>query len=79
MGSADIQSLADLANAYDVVQEMRMLPVSWQTVLRLAILIALPFAPLLLTIFPFNELIGRVVGMLRLMSGAEELETGTKR
>ena len=36
----------------------------WQTVVRLAILIALPFAPLMLTIFPFNELIGRLVGML---------------
>jgi len=64
VGSADIQSLADLANAYDVVQEMRTLPVSWQTVVRLAILIAVPFAPLMLTIFPFNELIGRLVGML---------------
>jgi len=64
VGSADIQSLADLGNAYGVVQEMRMLPGNWQTVLRLAIVVALPFAPLLLTMFPFNELIGRVVGML---------------
>ncbi len=64
VGSADIQSLADLGNSYEVVQDMRMLPLSWQTVLRLAIIIALPFAPLLLTMFPLTELIGRLVGKL---------------
>lgn len=64
VGSADIQSLADLASSYDAVQEMGIMPVRWQTVLRFAIAIALPFAPLFLTMFPFNELIGRLVGKL---------------
>ncbi len=64
VGSPDIQSLADLANVNDVVQGMRMLPISWQTVVRLATLIALPFAPLLLTMLPMNELIVRLVKKL---------------
>ena len=64
VGSADIQSLADLGNSFDVVQDMRLLPVSWQTLFRLAIILALPFAPLLLTVYPLNELIARVVGRL---------------
>jgi hypothetical protein len=39
-GSADIQSLADLANSFEVVSEMRRLPFSKKTVLRLIILLS---------------------------------------
>ena len=34
VGSADIQSLADLANSFEVVSEIRILPFSKKTVLR---------------------------------------------
>jgi hypothetical protein len=64
VGSADIQSLADLAGAHDVVREMRMLPISRQTFITLAIVVALPYLPLTLTLIPFEELMSRVIGKL---------------
>ena len=62
VGSADIQSLADLANAYDVVREMRMLPFDRHAIVRLAIVIALPYLPLLLTMMSFEALVSQVIG-----------------
>jgi hypothetical protein len=35
LGTSDIQSLADLGNAYDVASEMRLLPLNKQTVIFL--------------------------------------------
>lgn len=64
LGSGDIQSLADLANSYGVVNEMRSLPVNWQQVSRLMMATAAPFAPLLLTVFSFEELVIRLVKVL---------------
>lgn len=64
VGSADIQSLADLAGAHDVLREMRLLPFGRQTIVTLAIVIALPYLPLLLTMVPFEELLRRVIGTL---------------
>jgi hypothetical protein len=60
LGSADFQSLADLGNSYTVANEMGLLPFSRNVVLRLLVLLALPFAPLLLTMFPFDELMGQL-------------------
>ena len=57
VGSADIQSLADLGNAYGVVEGMRLAPISYVAVIRLAAMTLLPAAPLLLTMVPFNELV----------------------
>ena len=37
VGSADIQSLADLGNSFDVVRGMRLVPFTMQTVLQLAV------------------------------------------
>jgi hypothetical protein len=59
LGAADIQSLADLGNSYDIVREMRVVPFGLQDVLRLALATAAPLTPLLLTIFSFEELIIR--------------------
>jgi hypothetical protein len=64
IGSGDIQSLADLANAHEVLAQMRVVPVSRSGVVRLAIAIALPFVPLAFTMFPLDELIGRLLGKL---------------
>jgi hypothetical protein len=49
MGSADIQSLADLANSYNLVQTMRVAPITKEAVLRLAVATIVPIVPLLLT------------------------------
>ena len=61
--SADIQSLADLANSFDVVREMHWVPVGRNAVLRLAVVTVLPFAPLVLTMIPIEQLIDRAMGM----------------
>jgi hypothetical protein len=46
LGSADIQSLADLGNSYSVVQEMRLVPFGLKDVTRLAAGAAVPLLPL---------------------------------
>jgi hypothetical protein len=61
IGSADIQSLADLGNAFEVVRGMRMLPISRNSIISLAVMIALPFVPLVFTMFPVDELVARLV------------------
>ncbi|HEU5414457.1 MAG TPA: hypothetical protein VFW31_11900 [Candidatus Angelobacter sp.] len=61
LGAADIQSLADLGNSYDIVREMRVIPFGVQDVARLALAAAVPLSPLLLTIFSFEELVLRVI------------------
>jgi hypothetical protein len=63
VGTADIQSLADLSNSFEVVREMRLAPFGKMAVLRLALLIAMPLAPLLLTMIPLEQLIDRAVGL----------------
>ena len=61
LGSADFQSLADLAGGNDPVRKTGFFPIGRQSVVTLGILIALPFTPLLLTLIPFEELVERVV------------------
>jgi hypothetical protein len=61
LGSADIQSLADLGNSYAVVQEMRTAPFGLKDVARLALIGASPFLPLTLTIFSLEELVDRLL------------------
>jgi hypothetical protein len=61
LGTTDIQSLADLANSYAVVREMRIVPFGLIHVARLAIIAGMPIAPLLLTIMPLHELIDRLI------------------
>ena len=64
VGSADIQSLADLDNSYEVVRTMSIAPVTKQAVLRLAAATLLPIAPLLLTMMPLEELLKKLASML---------------
>jgi hypothetical protein len=64
VGSADIQSLADLANSYEVVRTMSIAPVTKQAVLRLAAATLLPIAPLLLTVMPLEELLKKLASTL---------------
>jgi hypothetical protein len=63
VGSADIQSLADLANSFDVTREMRLVPFGRSTLVQLAIVMALPLLPLTLTMIPLDELIDRAIGV----------------
>jgi hypothetical protein len=61
--SADIQSLADLSNSFEVVRGMRLVPFTRTAMLRLAAVIVLPLLPLVLTMIPIEQLIDRAVGM----------------
>jgi len=61
LGSADIQSLADLGNSFGVVQEMRLVPFGWRDVTRLAAITATPFLPLLLTVFSLEDFANYVI------------------
>jgi hypothetical protein len=64
VGSADIQSLADLANSYAVIRDMGFVPIGKQAMIALAAVLALPFAPLLLTMIPLQDLVGKVIGKM---------------
>lgn len=61
LGTADIQSLADLSNSFGVVRTMRIVPCSWRDILLLALASVLPMTPLSLTVLPLSELIVRAV------------------
>jgi hypothetical protein len=61
---ADIQSLADLGTAYAAVSDMRILPVSLKTIVRLGIFIAAPLTPLALTMMPLHKMVD---GLIRLL------------
>jgi hypothetical protein len=64
VGSADIQSLADLGNSYAVVQAMRPVPVTKEMVIQLAAATLAPIVPLALTMMPLEELLKKLIGIL---------------
>ena len=64
IGSADVQSLADMGNSYTVLQEMSISPVSKGMVLQLASLTVAPLLPLVLTMMPLEELLQKLFGIL---------------
>jgi len=64
VGTGDIQSLADLANSYEVVKTMRIAPVTREAILRLVVATLVPIAPLALTMMPLEELLKLLFGKL---------------
>jgi hypothetical protein len=62
LGSADVQSLADLANSFEVIRSMRIVPVSLFQVLLLIAAAAVPALPLALFIVPLDELVLKALG-----------------
>ncbi len=63
LGASDIQSLADLANSFAVVREMRLVPFGLHEVAWLAATTAAPLLPLTLTIFSVDELLTHLIKM----------------
>ena len=57
LGTADIQSLADLGNSYSFVDRMNLLPIGPRTPIQLAVAALLPMVPLLLTVMPAKEVV----------------------
>jgi hypothetical protein len=60
LGTPDIQSLADIGGAYDVVSGIGLLPLTKPAFIRMMIVIALPLLPLVLTVLPLHEIIKRL-------------------
>jgi hypothetical protein len=57
LGTADLQSLADLGNSFEVIRNMRPVPFGlYQAVVLLAAAVV-PMLPLLLTVWPLDELV----------------------
>jgi hypothetical protein len=59
LGSADIQSMADLAGARQVVSDMRSVPITMRTLTQLLLAALLPMAPLVLFQYPLADLIAQ--------------------
>jgi hypothetical protein len=64
LGTADIQSLADLSNSVGIVREMRLVPISPSLLVYLAVAALLPLVPLVLFKYPFADLLAKFFGRL---------------
>jgi hypothetical protein len=60
LGTADIQSLSDLANSHQVVEKMRLFPFGKELVISLAAMMVIPMLPLGLSVFSLPELLETV-------------------
>jgi hypothetical protein len=61
VGTADIQSLADLGNSFEIVQGVVPFPFGRSALIGLVVVVALPLLPLLLTMFSLEEMVLRLV------------------
>jgi hypothetical protein len=57
LGNADIQSLADLANSFRIVHDMRVVIFEWRDLLILLGGLLVPIGPLVLTVVPLDALL----------------------
>jgi hypothetical protein len=64
LGTADIQSLADLANSYQVVHGVRAVPFEWINVLAIVLAVAIPFVPLVFAVISPIDAIKQVLQIL---------------
>jgi hypothetical protein len=64
VGSGDIQSLADLANSFEVVKTMQIAPITRDAFLRLIGATLIPIVPLALTMMSPEELLKTLFGIL---------------
>jgi len=64
LGTGDVQSLADLASSYALVQDTRLLPFGIAVVSNLVIMTALPLLPLIFTVFSLDSLVVRLFKIL---------------
>jgi len=64
LGSADIQSLADLSTSVDIIRDMRTVPISPDMLIYLTVAAVLPLLPLALFKYPLADLLEKFVEML---------------
>lgn len=64
LGTPDIQSLADLATSYQLVQDTRLLPFGMKVISNLVIMTALPLLPLVFTVLSLDSIVARLFKIL---------------
>jgi hypothetical protein len=64
LGTGDIQSLADLANSFQVVQRMKVIPAGLNDLAFLAVPAILPALPLAATVVPLSQLLQDVLKLI---------------
>jgi len=64
LGSADIQSLADLSTSYDLVRKMRAVPIELSDFIAIALAAVVPGLPLLATVMPVSDILKGVFRLL---------------
>jgi hypothetical protein len=64
LGSADIQSLADLNDSFDVVRTMRVAPITRDALVGLVVATVAPVVPLALTMMSLEDLLKKLFGVL---------------
>jgi hypothetical protein len=64
LGSSDIQSLADMANSYAVVNQVRLVPFERNALIQTAAAALIPLLPLILFVIPFDELLMKVLKII---------------
>lgn len=57
LGTGDIQSLADLANSFSVIRNMRLVPIGQKLLISFGVAALAPILPLLLLKYPIGELL----------------------
>ncbi len=64
VGSADIQSLADLAGSMDIVSEVRSVPFGKDAIAKVLVPFLLPIVPLIFTMIPAAELVKNLIKII---------------
>jgi len=64
LGSADIQSLADIGNSYAVVQQMSIAPITRRLAVQLAVQAALPLIPVIIVATGTSEVVNLILKMV---------------
>jgi hypothetical protein len=62
--TADPSSVTDFTAMYDTVASMKLFPFGMRQIIGVAVVLAIPFAPLLLTAMSFKQLLDRLLGMI---------------
>jgi len=64
LGDPDMSSLIDLGSSFDVVRNMRILPVGRSQFVQVALIACIPGLPLALLVLPFAEVVKLLVGIV---------------
>jgi hypothetical protein len=64
LGTADIQSLADLGNSYELIRKMRAVPIQLSDFIAMALPGVIPALPLAATVMPLSEILKNILKLL---------------